>query len=234
MELVFLSALILGMAGSLHCIGMCGPIAMLVRAGKSNKILLNRLSYNMGRVVTYALMGVVVGLAGEIIRFAGWQQGYSIALGSVIILLILFYVFSNRLAIFNPLQYFVSLLKKRLGKWISRGTLGSSFLIGFANGFLPCGLAYVALAGAAMLGHWSSSALYMILFGIGTIPALLITAYAGQFALARIRSVRLKRAIPLLFFLLGLVFVLRGMNLNIPYLSPALSEEKITNCEIDL
>jgi sulfite exporter TauE/SafE len=106
------------------------------------------------------------------------------------------------------------------------------FLIGILNGFLPCGLVYVALAGAIASGDAISGAAVMILFGLGTIPAMFAASVFGKFINIGIRT-KLRKAVPALAILLAAVFILRGLNLGIPYLSPRLNAPTNVSSEME-
>lgn len=226
MESFALAALMVGLLGSLHCIGMCGPIAVALpwrgesRAGLVGGLLL----YNLGRILTYALLGVIAGLVGQVIAGAEFQQTVSIILGgSLILAAIVPLLFKRNL----PATAFSSkigaairkLWQKLLGK---RGKL-SLLLIGILNGFLPCGLVYVALAVAVTGGSVLDSVTYMALFGLGTVPAMFATSLAGKLAAVGVRR-WLSRLLPIGLLLLGTLLVLRGMSLGIPFVSPKVSK----------
>jgi len=218
----FLTALAIGFLGSLHCIGMCGPIAVALPLPGSNTLsfIAGRLLYNIGRVIAYGILGSVFGLLGSRIVLFGFQQGLSIALG----LLIIIYVVSptkwkHKLSAAAPAQKIIIPLKSSIGKLFQRSSFSSLFIIGFLNGFLPCGFVYIGLAGAMAAGNAVSGMGVMVMFGIGTIPAMFAASVFGKFINLNIRR-KLTKAFPALAILLALVFILRGLNLGIPYISP--------------
>jgi hypothetical protein len=216
--------LILGFFGSLHCIGMCGPIvlALPVRKGGSFVFILRHVSYNLGRVATYGLFGFIFGILGNRIALSGFQQVLTISAG---ILLLLYFVIplnvKSRFLINPVLNKPITYLKKLLSRLLQNTTIAGFFLIGLLNGFLPCGFVYIGIAGALVLSDPLLSMMFMILFGFGTIPALLGTALAGKFVSIGFRKLFLK-LIPVFSVLLALIFILRGLNLGIPYISPKL------------
>jgi hypothetical protein len=221
------SALFLGLLGSLHCAGMCGPIAVALPLNSQSWFsrILGGLLYNIGRTITYILLGAVFGLAGMGLALGGMQQWTSVIVGIIMILSVLI----PRLAPLNKLFIkatgpFTGNLKKAFGRLFKERTFTSLFSIGILNGFLPCGLVYIALAGALVMSHFYQGALYMLLFGIGTIPVMLAISMAGHLISQKFRQ-RLGRIIPYFIVLLGFLFILRGMNLGIPYVSPKLSQE---------
>jgi sulfite exporter TauE/SafE len=229
------AAFFVGLVGSLHCIGMCGPIAIALPVPDSNNLsfLTGRILYNLGRVVTYSFLGAILGLVGSKIALAGTQQLVSIILGSVIIIAVLLpQKYKNYFAQHPVIQKLAHPLKSNIGILFSKGTFSAMFLIGILNGFLPCGLVYVALAGAIASGDAISGAAVMILFGLGTVPAMFAASVFGKFINIGIRT-KIRKAVPVLAILLGVIFILRGMNLGIPYLSPKINVQGETSSEMD-
>lgn len=219
------TALLAGLIGSLHCVGMCGPIALAL-PGQSRgwqRMLPGRVLYNLGRVVTYSFLGLLMGAFGRGLSIAGWQQGLSVALGGLLVLLALSQIqLESRVLRLPAVDKGLFWLRKQLGTWMKDGRPHSLFQVGLLNGLLPCGFVYLALAGALSVGGMWEASLYMALFGLGTFPAMLVMSMAGQW-LHR----RLKRGFqPILTgftVVFGLLLILRGLNLGIPYLSPDLS-----------
>ena len=222
------TAFTLGLIGSLHCAGMCGPLALaLPAAGNTTPgYVLGRVAYNAGRIVTYCLLGIVFGLAGWTFLLAGLQRWVSIALG-VALLLGLFA--SRRLARWNPVTSGVNLLKSRMSVLLRRRSFVALAVLGLLNGLLPCGLVYVACAGAAATGGILAGARYMAAFGVGTVPMMLAISLSGNLIPTSLR-LKLVRTIPVCVFLLGTLLILRGMSLNIPYLSPDMSGSGAACC----
>jgi sulfite exporter TauE/SafE len=226
----YISALLLGLLGSLHCAGMCGPIAVALPL--NNEIWLSRIFggmlYNTGRILTYAAMGAVFGLAGKGLALGGLQQWISIILGITMIILVLVpKLGSFGGSISHLTDHLTAGMKKSFGKLFTARTYRSLFTIGLLNGFLPCGLVYIALAGAVVTGESGGGALYMVIFGLGTIPVLFGIAMAGNLLAITFRR-KITRIIPYFIVLLGLLFILRGMNLGIPYVSPKISKSSET------
>lgn len=217
------TSFIVGLLGSLHCIGMCGPITLALPVFRNAPTLLtSRILYNVGRTLTYALMGALIGLLGQGFSLVGAQQWLSIGAGILLILIVFIPSrISARLSILKPAHHFTAFIKERFGKLLKRQTLRSTFLIGIINGFLPCGLVYVALAGALATGSVIGGIGYMTFFGLGTLPLMFIFSLAGQFISLEVRR-KFTRLIPTFIVALGILFILRGMNLGIPYISPKL------------
>ena len=222
-----ISALVLGLMGSFHCAGMCGPIAIALPLhgnSTSGKILGGTL-YNLGRTLTYGIMGAIFGLLGQGVAMIGFQQKVSVIMGSLMIISVLFpALFRNQYSMERSWFSFVGKLKSTIGKMFSVRTFSSLFFIGMLNGLLPCGLVYMAIAGAIGTGEVLTGSLYMIMFGLGTLPMLLGITLAGNMMGLAFRN-RINKLIPVLVILVGIFFILRGLSLGIPYLSPP--KEKI-------
>ncbi len=231
---VMIAGLTLGATGSLHCVGMCGPLSLALptqhmsAAGKIISLLL----YQVGRVITYTMIGLLVGLVGRSIYFAGYQQLFSILLGSLVLILAFFYFFQRSsfrspllTRIYDPVQKLVTRAMNN-----ANGPIGF-LLMGMANGLLPCGMVYLALAAALSFGELSESVAFMAMFGTGTLPAMLLVAFAGRMINIELRKT-FRKVVPVFVVLTGAVLILRGMNLGIPLLSPLLpgSASSAINC----
>lgn len=212
----------MGLVGSFHCVGMCGPIAVALPINNKSWLsrLLGTLSYNLGRAITYALLGAFFGLLGEGIQLGGFQRWVSISMGVIMILSVLFPVLFRNTKFLNKYIYgYVSRLKSLLGPLLNSRSTGSLFMIGLLNGLLPCGLVYVALAAAIATGSVTSGALFMFIFGIGTAPLLAVVTLLGNVISSSLKS-RINKLIPMVIIIIGTIFILRGLNLGIPYISP--------------
>jgi uncharacterized protein len=222
------AAFLLGLVGSLHCAGMCGPLALALPAAGNSTLayVLGRVAYNAGRIVTYCLLGIVFGLVGCTFLMAGLQRWISIALG-VALLLGLFA--SRRLALARPVTSVVNQLKASMSVLLRRRSLAALAVLGLLNGLLPCGLVYVACAGAAATGGILAGASYMTAFGAGTVPMMLAISLSGNLVPTSLR-LKLLKTVPVCVFLLGTLLILRGMSLNIPYLSPDISGSSASCC----
>jgi sulfite exporter TauE/SafE len=214
----------MGFAGSLHCAGMCGPLALALPAGNSrSRFVAGRMLYNAGRVATYTALGILFGLAGKTFVLAGLQRSLSIAVG--LVLLSWLVVRMNR-KLFIATESFVPRLvapvKSALARRIRSQTMPAQFAFGLLNGLLPCGLVYLALAGAAGTGSATDGALFMLVFGAGTLPMMLAISMFGKLIHAGIRA-KFQQAIPAMICTLAVLFILRGLSLGIPYLSPDIS-----------
>ena len=220
---ILLTALLLGLMGSFHCLGMCGPIAFILPVDRNNraKMSLQTLLYHLGRMTAYALIGLVFGYLGKGISLVGFQQKVSLILG--IVMVILAFVPASKVLRLKPLagwNKFVYFVKNSLSAYLQkRSTLGF-YVIGFFNGLLPCGLVYIALVGAMATGDPIMGALYMAIFGLGTAPMMTLAIYLGNFVSVKVRN-NINKLIPYAVALVGILFILRGLNLGIKYISPS-------------
>ena len=229
---MFLSALIFGLIGSFHCIGMCGPIAFMLPVDRTNKLkqFFQILSYHLGRLFTYSLIGLLFGLLGKGFYFFGFQQQLSIIVGVLMILVILLPKTFQKYNFSKQLNKFIMKVKSALGKELKKKGNDTFFTIGFLNGFLPCGLVYMAVFGALTTTNALSGSLYMFIFGLGTIPLMTIIVYVGNFANGLLRK-RIQQAIPYVVVFIGVLFILRGLGLGIPYVSPLPVKDIVTSVE---
>lgn len=216
------SAFIFGLISSLHCIGMCGPIAMMLPVDRTNpaKKTTQIITYHLGRLTAYASIGFVFGMLGQGLFIAGIQQQLSIFIGIAMILIVLTpeKVFANY-NFSKPIFKLISKVKIALGNQFKNKSYKSLFTIGLLNGFLPCGMVYVALFGAIAMQSIIFGVLYMALFGLGTVPLMSSVVYLNSFLTLPIRN-KIQKIIPYAAVCIGILFILRGLGLGIPYVSP--------------
>ncbi|MGJ8739101.1 sulfite exporter TauE/SafE family protein [Zobellia laminariae] len=220
---MILSAVILGLMGSLHCVGMCGPIAFMLPVDHSNNVKKfgQIFIYHFGRLMAYGIIGLVFGLLGKGLSIFGAQQKLSIAIGVLMILIVLIpYKTFSKYNLSKPIYKVISKIKNQLGKELKKKSPDTFLTIGFLNGFLPCGLVYMALFGAVAMGNALQGSLYMMLFGLGTLPLMTAAIYFSNLLKGGIRQ-KVQKAIPVFVVIIGLLFILRGLGLGIPYVSPA-------------
>ncbi|MDT0293597.1 sulfite exporter TauE/SafE family protein [Mesonia ostreae] len=220
---MLLSALIFGLLGSFHCVGMCGPIAFLLPLDRqsTSKRVLQLISYHGGRIFTYSLLGLLFGVIGKSLNLFGFQQQLSIIIGVLMVLIILTpNTWLNRFQLAQPIYKAIGKVKSALGKELKKRDPGTFFTIGFLNGFLPCGLVYMAIFGAMATGGSLNGSLYMAVFGLGTVPLMTTAMYLGNFLSKKLKQ-RIIKVIPVVVVIVGILFILRGLGLNIPYLSPS-------------
>lgn len=218
---MFYSALIFGLLGSFHCIGMCGPIAFMLPVDRKNKAkqVLQIISYHLGRLFTYSLIGLLFGFLGKGFYFFGFQQQLSIIVGALMILSIVLPSTFKRYNFSKSIHKLMIKVKSSLGKELQKKENNTFFTIGFLNGLLPCGLVYMAVFGAVATGNVLSGSLYMFLFGLGTVPLMTTVVYLGNFTSGLLRK-RIQQIIPYVVVFMGILFMLRGLGLGIPYISP--------------
>ena len=228
---MLLSAIVLGLMGSLHCVGMCGPIAFMLPVDRSNnfKKIFQILMYHFGRLLAYGSIGLIFGLLGKGLYVFGMQQKLSIIIGVLMIAIVLIpYKLFSKYNFSKPLFGIISKLKSQLGQELKKKSPDTFLTIGFLNGFLPCGLVYMALFGAIAMGNAMEGSLYMILFGLGTIPLMTTAIYMSGFLKSSAKK-RIQQLIPVFVVVIGVLFILRGMGLGIPYISPKPMTEMATS-----
>ncbi len=219
------SAFIIGVLGSLHCLGMCGPIALAlsVTPGKNRYIAI--ILYNIGRIITYGFFGLLFGSFGSLFIMAGLQQFLSITAGVSLLFLVMLSLVGNSNSItIEPLNKIMSSLKITLGYYLKKHFFSSFFIIGLLNGLLPCGLVYMAVIGAIATGSALSGSYYMMLFGLGTVPAMFLIGVFKIF-IPILWRLKLLKILPVTISLVGVMLIVRGLNIGIPYLSPEISSE---------
>ncbi len=216
------TAFIVGLVGSAHCAGMCGPIALALPLKSENWFtrVSGGLVYNAGRIITYMILGAIFGLLGKGLHMAGFQLWASVVIGILMIALVVVpLIFKKMPSLNNVFENYSARLLGGFRNMFRTGGTFSLFGIGLLNGILPCGLVYVAVAGAINTGDVVSAMMYMALFGAGTIPVMLAVSMAGTMISLKLR-VFIHKLSPYVIVLLGVLFILRGLSLGIPYVSP--------------
>ena len=221
---IIISAFVLGLMGSFHCVGMCGPIALSLPLRGDNfwQKSTGGLVYNLGRTLTYSVMGAFFGLIGQGFHFLGFQQFISIVMGSFMIVSVLLpYLFKKSIP--GSLEFLTAPVRRAIQRLFSMRSFGGLFLIGILNGLLPCGLVYLAIAGAIGTGSFYTAIAFMVLFGLGTLPMMLLISWLGNLFTVAIRN-KMNKVVPYIVILIGAIFILRGLGLGIPFLSPPSSK----------
>lgn len=216
--MIFWTAFTIGLFGSLHCIGMCGPIALAMPMQNKTRfhLLSNSLLYNFGRAITYGLLGIFIGIIGEGIVFAGLQKILSILTGVIMLGMVFFSVNLETKIITIPfLDQFYLQIKSLLSKYLFKKSKWTVLAIGLLNGLLPCGLVYLAMVGALSANGILASSFYMFCFGLGTMPLMLLFLVFGKGAPLRCR-LQLRRLYPAFLTILAFWFIYRGAHFYLP------------------
>lgn len=222
---VFEIGFFMGLIGSVHCIGMCGPLVMALPIAhqthfqKWQSIFL----YHAGKISSYSVLGILLGLFGSQLPMHGVQENLSIIMGVIMLLyvILIFGIKPNwtpRIFQSNPVYTFII---NKMGRLFQRKRRSTYYFIGLLNGLLPCGMIYVALTSAIATQNIFQGGLIMAFFGLGTMPALIMVAIGGQF-LGGVFRKKIQNFLPMFILGMGLLLILRGMSLGIPYLSPHL------------
>ena len=214
-------AFMIGLLGSIHCVGMCGPLAFALPSLRQGwgYLILNKLIYQLGRILAYCLLGLLIGVLGRQVWLSGFQQGVSILSGVLVLVAAASRLF--KFSVGNPDSLFIKPFNKIFNFALKHKA--NHLIIGIINGFLPCGFVYMALAGALNTGAVDSSAIFMFWYGVGTLPLMFIAGISAGFTSAIFRK-KINRIVPYFMICLGFWFILRGLELNIPYLSPPPSD----------
>jgi sulfite exporter TauE/SafE len=214
----------LGFVGSAHCVGMCGPLVLALPVQGLGPIQkgVRVGTYHAGRIMVYALGGLLFGLLGRRVYLAGWQQGLSVALGVSLLCWVVLKGIRSRLRIGGLFGRFNDSLQASIVKLWQSPNRGKFLLLGMANGLLPCGMVYMAVAAALTSQTITQSIGFMAFFGLGTLPMLLGLQITGQMVPISLRQ-RMRKALPYLTAFLAVLLILRGLNLGIPFVSPVLA-----------
>ena len=220
---LFTTAIFLGLVSSAHCVGMCGPLALSLPLSSLPAMARFRalMMYHGGRISVYGTLGAIFGVLGRHIYLSGFQQVFSIVLGMVILVSAVLTGWSSHHRTPALIVWMQRPLNKLIFRlWQSKGQ-HRYFILGMANGLLPCGMVYMAIAGALSFSRVWESTTFMIVFGAGTLPALLLLSGSSHLAGVRARAF-IRRAMPGMIALMGVLLILRGLDLGIPFVSPAL------------
>jgi len=220
-------AFMIGLFGSIHCVGMCGPLAFAVPTFREGwfYLVFNKLLYQVGRIISYSMLGILIGLTGKQLWLSGLQQGLSIASGILILAAAVCRFFKFSFA--GSETIFLKKFDRLFGLALKHRA--NHLIIGMLNGLLPCGFVYLAMAGAINTGGIVNAVSYMCWYGLGTLPLMFLAGISTGFTSAIFRK-KMNKAVPYFMLCLGIWFVLRGLELNIPYLSPASAQGQISNC----
>lgn len=210
------TAFTFGLLGSLHCVGMCGPLALAMPFGQKRDRLARVLTYNGGRILTYGVLGALMGFLGQGIFLVGLQSWLTLALGVLLVAVGLFSVqLEFNLWSLPVLSSWYLRLKSAFARLISKTGYGSIFGLGLLNGLLPCGLVYLALAGALTTANWQSGVSYMLVFGVGTLPLMIAVTVLGGLSGRKIQGY-LRKAYPVVLTLMGGFLIWRALQFQLP------------------
>ena len=218
------AAFLLGFLGCLHCVGMCGPLVLVMPNGQggAGERWLRRVVYHLGRSLVYGVLGAVFGAIGQAISLAGWQSGLSVVAGVTVLFLAWPRARVDGGGELSAFQRGVHRARRAWQALLARPGFLPLFGLGALNGLLPCGLTFTALAAAALTGGPLAGFAFMVVFGLATMPALLAVTAVPALMRPSWRA-PLRRLAPAASVAMAFLFVLRGLGLGIPYLSPDLS-----------
>jgi uncharacterized protein len=211
------SAFVLGLLGSLHCAGMCGPLVFALHKGNSGY---GKIAYHTGRILTYAMLGLVLGVVGLAAQLAGLQKLFSVLLGIALLASVVIPLISSRFHSHYLSAKTSGWLSGSVRKWMGKGMASHGpfrqLWLGGLNGLLPCGMVYIAIAGSLSMADYFQSSIYMIFFGMGTWPMLLAISYGSTFA-NHLSWLNIRRLAPVFIACLGLLLIWRGLSLQLEY-----------------
>ncbi|OCX53888.1 hypothetical protein BEL04_06270 [Mucilaginibacter sp. PPCGB 2223] len=215
-------AFFIGLFGSIHCVGMCGPLAFAIPVSTERwwLVLADKIIYNLGRIISYVFLGLLIGLVGKQLWVLGLQQIIGFISGLLIIIAGLSRMLKLTIGSSRVSSFFFAPVNRLLSHALQHKA--GHLIIGMLNGLLPCGFVYLALAGAINTASSIGAAQYMLWFGTGTFP-LMLAATIGSGYIGPVFRRRINKAIPYFMVLLGFWFILRSAGINIPYLSAPLT-----------
>lgn len=213
-------AFLMGLFGSLHCAVMCGPL-MLSMPFQKNSYFISALkvtSYQLGRILVYVLLGVFVGWVGSSFTILVNQKLLSLSIGIGLVLFTVLQLSGYYVKRFNTIHLVIlKPVSTLMGKIFKLPFF--SFSAGMLNGLIPCGMVYLALATALNTASISGAASFMFLFGIGTMPLMLMITLSGTY-LKKYIPFNTQKLIPWFMFFMGILLILRSADLGINFLSP--------------
>ncbi|MCX6351933.1 MAG: sulfite exporter TauE/SafE family protein [Bacteroidetes bacterium] len=220
---------LLGITGTIHCVAMCGPLILALPFNQNTSTAwVKRLLYHAGRITSYAIIGMAVGAIGEVASIFIYQQWLSVISGVIILLILALKFLKIKTNFFPPafLKIPSSLIQQMRGK----NTFFFTPIMGMLNGFLPCGLVYIAATASFGEGSGIYSIEYMLAFGAGTLPVMLFLPLISKFLSAKI-NLSFSKISPYLATIVACLFILRGLALGVPYLSPKISHQEPNKVE---
>ncbi|WP_235296421.1 sulfite exporter TauE/SafE family protein [Portibacter marinus] len=216
---MFYVAFTLGMFGSLHCLGMCGPLAFALLPGIHRGGIKNTLRvilYNLGRTSSYMILGLIAGLFISAISLTGLQKPLTILVGIVLIIMAFVSINLERTISKNKIyQKAISYYHRKIRYILQEKASRNAWFLGMLNGLVPCGLVYLALAGALNSGSLSNSSLFMAYFGLGTFPAMFLLLIGSSY-LTLSNRLRWNKVMTYLQLMVGIFLIYRGIAVEMP------------------
>ena len=221
-------AFLTGLAGSLHCLGMCGPLVVAyslqfqtngrtgsISAGPWERGFTHHLFFHLGRLLTYGLLGA---FGAWLVRVGGlWESVLSLRTAATFGGGVLMLLFGLILVKAVPLPSFSAMLSGQAGRSLNKlirrslasQSLSSKGLLGCAAGFLPCMLSWAVIVKAAASGNPAEGFFFMVFFGLGTLPVLFFTGFSASILSFRIRLAG-ERVAALSIIAMGIILLLKG------------------------
>jgi uncharacterized protein len=194
---------------------MCGPISLALPIAHYSRLYqyFAGIIYHISRTVGYILLGLLIGFIGQNFIPAFLQNWLSIVIGIIIIIRV---VYTKLLLVKNKPNLFVAFekfVKNAMLYALQKRGLFSYSILGIANAFLPCGVVYIAIAAAISFHNTLLSAVFMLGFGVGTIPLMLLLFFTGLQVKFEIKKY-IKQLSPYALFFVGVLLVIRGLIYN--------------------
>lgn len=221
---IAVSGILLSLAASFHCVAMCGPISMALPIHQFSFLKKNKLIilYNVGRIISYSILGFIVGLIGANLYFVQYQQGLSIVLGTIMLFVVVYSFFSKNKLSSNLYSSFIQKIFRNYFQK-EKNTI-NYFILGFLNGLLPCGFVYIAIMSSFLIPTINGSILFMMSFGLGTFIVMYTFMFISKLTIwNRFRKINFVKEVMIVS--IALLLITRGLNLNIPYISPKLYDK---------
>jgi sulfite exporter TauE/SafE len=216
----YFSAFLIGLAGSVHCVGMCGPLALAIPGASKDKgftFFLRTIAYQISRISGYGVLGLIVGFFSQGMQFTGVQPYFSLLSGILLLFLGFFGIIPevNAFSKYPIIQHFQVKINRIIGTVMTNEHFSTPFVLGFLNAMLPCGMIYIALGTGLSSGNMSEAALYLISFGLGTLPLMFMVSLSGQLLSLQMRR-SWQKTIPIIFMISGIILIYKGMNIDLP------------------
>lgn len=207
---IYWTAFILGLGGSIHCAGMCTPLVVALTLTARDDQWKRKVIYNSGRILTYAILGGLVGLLGSAIDWTSYQDVISVVSGILLILFAAGLSHQKVPLITNPLQLLVKKLKGLFSNFLKHQGYASVFILGMINGLLPCGLTYLALTSCLAVSSAMEGVFFMMIFGGGTLGVMLVLS-GSLSSLIRARKFNFQKVTTILLVLAGFLLIARAV-----------------------